>query len=289
MSGHRRGLVATFAIGLIAVGVAVPATADGAATDVAGGIGAPMARVTPDELVFPKSMTQQTGFVDSAGTSPLTVTGLSLTGLDAVRFSIDGTTCTQQPIPVTETCTVMVGVSWTDERPLTATLVIASDDPAGDRLLPLRTTPDPQPSPTVTPSLPPTPSPTVTPTPVTQLVVSARPHRKALSTSRPTTVVRSVRANSPVRVRTECLLRGQRVSRKVQQRLCVVRTSALRRARSDLMVPGAGRVTAQPLCSAVSVRVRIRARAAGTDAKMWERSWRADRAPRVQCRVPGTG
>lgn len=40
-------------------------------------IGGPMARVTADELVFPKWQTQQTGFVDSAGRLPLTVTGVS--------------------------------------------------------------------------------------------------------------------------------------------------------------------------------------------------------------------
>ena len=150
----------------------------------------------------------------------------------------------------------MIGVDWTDERPLTASLVIASDDLDGDRVLPLRTVPDPEPTPTPTPTVTPTPtpSPTVSPTPVTKLVVKARPHRKALSTARPTTVVRSVRANSRVQFRAACLLRGQRVSPRVQKELCHVTTTARRPNRGDVMAPGAVRVRVQPSCSAVSLR-----------------------------------
>lgn len=254
-------------------------------------IGGPMAEVTPDELVFPKWQTQQTGFVDSAGRLPLTVTGVSLTGPDADQFTIEYSTCPQTPIPVREQCRVMIGVEWTDERALTASLVVASNDLDGDRVLPLRTVPDPEPTPTPTPTVTPTPtpSPTVSPTPVTKLVVNARPHRKALSTARPTTVVRSVRANSRVQVRSTCLLRGQRVSPRVQKQLCQVTTTARRSNRGDVMTPGAVRVRVQPLCSTVRVRVTIRARAEGATAKTWERTWRADSTPRVECRLPGTG
>lgn len=265
------------------------AFATGESTDSTWLIGGPMARVTPDELVFPKGMTQQTGFVLSAGRLPLTVTGLSLTGPDADRFSIDDTNCTHTPIAVGDSCNVMIGVRWTDARPLTASLVVASDDIDGDRVLPLRTVPDPTPTPTPTATPSPTPSPTVASAPVTELVVKARPQRKALRTGRPTTVLRSVSANSPVRVRSTCLLRGRRVSRRVQKQLCQVTTTARRSGRAGVVAPGAVRVRVQPLCSAVRIRVSIRARAEGAVAKTWERTWRAEPTPQVECRLQGRG
>lgn len=137
-------------------------------------------------------------------------------------------------------------------------------------------TPTPSPSPTESPTPTPTPTPSPTPTPQTTLKVTAA-KKAGLAVDKRARLVRAVTSNGSHTVRAVCRYQGNVLGRRDAAAICGLGVSK-------------ARVTAEPTCSTkVRIDVTVRAKKAGATAQTWQRSWRVDPTPLVQCRLPGTG
>ena len=114
---------------------------------------------------------------------------------------------------------------------------------------------------------------------------------KQLPVNARSVLVRSVRSNGTVRNRTWCELKGNRLPRRVAQRLCAIRTNAAGTSVDVTATANAGiRISAAPTCNTgLKIHTRITAKKAGHPRATWTRTWKPDPTPRLRCRITATG
>lgn len=122
------------------------------------------------------------------------------------------------------------------------------------------------------------------------LKVTAAPTTRRPTVAARTVLVRKARTDaSSVRATARCDLRGQRLPRRLAQRLChltvtVPDTSATAVTRKRV------RITAAPVCNTrLRLHATVTAKKPGATRTTWTRTWRLDTTPRVPCRIRATG
>ena len=131
----------------------------------------------------------------------------------------------------------------------------------------------------------------------TVLAVNALPKGDDLPVDERSVLVRSVRTNGQVLVtRVFCTLKGNRLPKRLRERLCdptvsgSAATAASRGVAAAKVRKKKVRITATPACSTgLKVHVTIAAKAKGATRKVFTRTYKVDNKPRVKCRIRGTG
>ncbi len=127
----------------------------------------------------------------------------------------------------------------------------------------------------------------------TLLLVRARADRFPLPAERPVPLVTRLRTDGAITgVRTWCELRGVRLPRAAQHRLCHFRVEGPTRTRApDRVVVEPLRIRGKVACSSprLQVWVRIAADRPDADRAVFHRVWSVEPGPGGSCRLHGTG
>lgn len=118
-----------------------------------------------------------------------------------------------------------------------------------------------------------------------------------LAVDKRSVLVKKVRTDGRVtRARAWCELSGNRLPKRVQNRLCAITVSKPPVASAADSTGGSAaavrkvRITAEPTCSAgLRIYATIAAKKPGARKATWTRTWRVDNSPRIKCRISGTG
>ncbi len=129
----------------------------------------------------------------------------------------------------------------------------------------------------------------------TALKVQAAGKNKKLKVDRANKLVSSVRTDGKItRATAWCELKGNRLPRRVQKKLCTVNVTApgsagwLNAARK--VSKKKLRIKVMPMCNTgLTVHAKVTAKKAGAPKATWTRKWRVDNTPPVKCRIRGTG
>lgn len=130
---------------------------------------------------------------------------------------------------------------------------------------------------------------TARPKPTTVLKVTGRSRASRLPVDQRSTLVSQVRSDGQItRATAWCELKGQRLPRRAQQKLCapsVISPDVTKKAGKKKV-----RITARPTCNTgLRIHAKVAAKRPGAKRATWTRAWRVEASPRVVCRITGTG